>query len=48
VPFARGLADTVHWYADHRSWWEPLRDRAPVVEGDWSSTGPAPGGTATR
>ncbi len=30
--------------ARNRSWWEPLRDRAPVVEGDWSppdgSSGP--------
>ncbi len=24
VPFEQGLADTVAWYADHRSWWEPL------------------------
>jgi dTDP-glucose 4,6-dehydratase len=32
VPFDRGLAETVEWYAQHRSWWEPLRDRAPVVE----------------
>nr|QLG04863.1 PulB [Streptomyces sp.] len=28
VDFERGLADTVDWYADHRSWWEPLRRRA--------------------
>jgi len=35
VPFAEGLADTVDWYAKHRDWWEPLRERAPVVEGDW-------------
>jgi dTDP-glucose 4,6-dehydratase len=41
VPFEKGLVDTVGWYADHRSWWEPLRDRAPVVEGAWS--GPAAG-----
>ena len=40
VPFEQGLADTVHWYADHRSWWEPLRDRAPVVEGAWDRPGP--------
>jgi dTDP-glucose 4,6-dehydratase len=32
IGFEQGLADTVAWYADHRSWWEPLRDRAPVVE----------------
>lgn len=25
VEFADGLADTVRWYAEHRSWWEPLK-----------------------
>jgi dTDP-glucose 4,6-dehydratase len=44
VDFAQGLADTVHWYAANRSWWEPLRDRAPVVEGAWS---PAPATAAS-
>ena len=39
VPFVEGLADTVRWYADHRSWWEPLVDRAPVVEGAWTVGG---------
>jgi dTDP-glucose 4,6-dehydratase len=29
VPFERGLADTVRWYAEHRSWWEPLKSPAP-------------------
>jgi dTDP-glucose 4,6-dehydratase len=43
VPFAQGLADTVAWYAANRSWWEPLRDRAPVVEGDWSPGEGTPG-----
>jgi dTDP-glucose 4,6-dehydratase len=39
IPFDRGLADTVAWYAEHRDWWEPLRERAPVVEGSaWSSS----------
>lgn len=32
VDFDRGLVDTVRWYADHRAWWEPLLDRAPVKE----------------
>jgi len=32
VDFAEGLPSTVHWYAEHRDWWEPLRDRAPVAE----------------
>jgi hypothetical protein len=30
----------VAWYADHRSWWEPLLDRAPVVEGAWTTDPP--------
>ena len=39
IPFDRGLADTVSWYAEHREWWEPLRERAPVVEGSaWSGS----------
>ena len=32
VPFDAGLPATVRWYAAHRAWWEPLRDRAPVAE----------------
>jgi dTDP-glucose 4,6-dehydratase len=37
IPFDRGLAETVAWYAERRAWWEPLRERAPVVEGAaWS------------
>ena len=31
VPFAQGLADTVAWYRDNRSWWEPLRARAALT-----------------
>lgn len=27
VDFAQGLADTVAWYRDNRSWWEPLKAR---------------------
>jgi dTDP-glucose 4,6-dehydratase len=30
-----GLADTVAWYAENRSWWEPLKQRAPVEETAW-------------
>ena len=32
IPFDEGAADTVAWYAARRGWWEPLRERAPVVE----------------
>jgi dTDP-glucose 4,6-dehydratase len=35
IGFEAGLAETVRWYADHRTWWEPLMDRAPVVESSW-------------
>ncbi|MCX4764659.1 dTDP-glucose 4,6-dehydratase [Streptomyces sp. NBC_01275] len=28
VPFTEGLATTVDWYRAHRSWWEPLKERA--------------------
>jgi dTDP-glucose 4,6-dehydratase len=34
--FDAGLAATVDWYAENREWWEPLKDRAPVVETAWS------------
>jgi dTDP-glucose 4,6-dehydratase len=28
--FAAGLAETVRWYRDNRSWWEPLKARAAL------------------
>jgi hypothetical protein len=43
IDWDSGLAETVRWYADHRSWWEPLRDRAPVVESAWQSPADAGG-----
>jgi len=46
VDFDAGLAATVAWYADRREWWEPLRDRAPVVESAWSP-GAADGAPST-
>lgn len=38
VDFDNGVRDTIRWYADNRDWWEPLRDRSPVVEGSWSGS----------
>jgi dTDP-glucose 4,6-dehydratase len=32
IDFEDGLAETVRWYESNRAWWEPLRERAPVVE----------------
>jgi dTDP-glucose 4,6-dehydratase len=31
VPFDQGLTDTVRWYRENRSWWEPLKGRAALV-----------------
>jgi len=28
VDFKQGLAETVQWYRDNRSWWEPLKNRS--------------------
>ncbi|MFE9611151.1 dTDP-glucose 4,6-dehydratase [Streptomyces sp. NPDC006012] len=28
--FTTGLAETVRWYREHRSWWEPLKARATL------------------
>jgi dTDP-glucose 4,6-dehydratase len=39
IEFDQGVRDTVAWYSDHRDWWEPLRDRAPVVEDAWVGAG---------
>ena len=35
IDFPTGMKDTITWYAQHADWWEPLRDRAPVVETSW-------------
>jgi len=35
IDFQRGLGETVAWYTEHRDWWEPLKDRAPVQETAW-------------
>jgi dTDP-glucose 4,6-dehydratase len=33
--FHDGIKATVAWYRDHRQWWEPLLERAPVEETAW-------------
>jgi dTDP-glucose 4,6-dehydratase len=46
IRFDSGLADTVRWYRDNRSWWEPLvraREGGPTRRG-WIATAPAVGG----
>jgi dTDP-glucose 4,6-dehydratase len=40
ISFESGVRDTIHWYAANRTWWEPLRGVAPVIEDDaWSAAG---------
>jgi dTDP-glucose 4,6-dehydratase len=39
IDFEPGIAATVAWYAEHRDWWQPLIDRAPVVETAWAGRG---------
>ncbi len=39
ISWEDGLSRTVEWYAANRAWWEPLRARAPVIEGGWSTAG---------
>jgi len=34
-----GVPETARWYAENRAWWEPLLDRAPVVEDAWERRG---------
>ena len=38
IDFDNGIRETIQWYAANREWWEPLRDRSPVVEGSWSNS----------
>ena len=35
IGFARRIQETIGWYQEHRAWWEPLRQRAPVAESQW-------------
>jgi dTDP-glucose 4,6-dehydratase len=36
ISFDDGLRATAEWYAANRDWWEPLRERAPVRETEWT------------
>ncbi|MBV8064909.1 MAG: dTDP-glucose 4,6-dehydratase [Actinobacteria bacterium] len=35
IGFDEGMRETVEWYAAHRDWWEPLKERALVQETGW-------------
>jgi dTDP-glucose 4,6-dehydratase len=36
ISFEAGMRATADWYAVNRTWWEPLRERAPVRETAWT------------
>jgi dTDP-glucose 4,6-dehydratase len=36
ISFEDGLRAAADWYAANRTWWEPLKERAPVRETAWS------------
>ncbi len=42
VSFADGLALTVQWYRDNRSWWEPLKQRAHMAKDELPSEAAGP------
>ena len=49
VGFTEGMSETVAWYRANRSWWEPLRDRAPVAEASaWTAAGAVAAGVGQR
>lgn len=35
VEFETGLRQTIHWYAENRSWWESLTKKIPFSESNW-------------
>ncbi|OGY94684.1 MAG: dTDP-glucose 4,6-dehydratase [Candidatus Komeilibacteria bacterium RIFOXYC1_FULL_37_11] len=36
IAFEQGLKDTIKWYIDNPRWWQPLKEKNILVEGDWS------------
>ena len=37
VDFTEGLRETVQWYVENRQWWQALKERDAVQEGNWPS-----------
>jgi dTDP-glucose 4,6-dehydratase len=38
IEWEAGVREVIRWYADNRSWWEPLRARCPVDEQAWTAS----------
>lgn len=39
VAFEEGIKQTIQWYKDNRSWWEPLKKRLSFSEDSWNKKG---------
>ncbi|HEB01581.1 MAG TPA: dTDP-glucose 4,6-dehydratase [Candidatus Portnoybacteria bacterium] len=37
IPFEQGMRQTVQWYKENRSWWEPLKEKVAVQEDQWKT-----------
>jgi dTDP-glucose 4,6-dehydratase len=35
IDFDNGIRETISWYQENRTWWEPLREKALVAESEW-------------
>lgn len=38
INFDQGMIQTIKWYQDNRSWWEPLKKKIIVEEEEWSNS----------
>jgi dTDP-glucose 4,6-dehydratase len=44
VRFAEGIAQTIDWYKNNRSWWEPLKAKAALENASGAAGGPGANG----
>ena len=35
IEFEQGFRDTINWYCDNPTWWQPLLKRLSIDEGAW-------------
>jgi len=35
IGFEEGMQETIQWYKDNRQWWEPLKEKKLIEEGNW-------------
>jgi dTDP-glucose 4,6-dehydratase len=37
LDFTEGLRETVRWYAENKQWWQALKERDAIQEGNWAN-----------